>query len=171
MKKLYVAVPLALTLAFSGVYYLHSIEAKEKAALARAASEKADAEAAAKKAEAERQAREDAERRTAERLAEEKKKEEEKAAKWEAASRQIAEETAAYKEQAAKTATEITALEAKLAALRQEKDAAARLVFQRAGAVEAARIKKRNAELEIQRLVEMVARKGGATLAPAGAIP
>lgn len=171
MNKLYIVVPLVLTLAFSGVYYLHSVEAKEKAVALRIANEKAEAEAAAKKAEAERQAREDADKRTAERLAEEKRKEEERTAKWEAASKQIADETADFLAQAAKTATEVKTLETRVAALRAEKDKATRLVFDRAGAVEAARVKKRNSELEIQRLVEMVARKGGTTLAPVGAIP
>lgn len=171
MKKLYVVVPVILTLAFGGLYYAHSIEAEKKAVALRLAAEKADAETAAKKAEAERQAREDADRRTAERLAEEKRKEEEKAAKWEAAGKQIAGETTTYQEQAAKTAAEIKTLEAKLIAVRQEKEAASRAVFERARDVEAARIKKRNAELEIQRLVEMVARKGGSTLVPGGAIP
>lgn len=171
MKKLYVVVPVVLTLAFGGLYYVHSIESGKKAAELRLAAERAEAESAAKKTEAERQAREDAERRTAERLAEEKRKEEEKAAKWEAAGKQIAEETAAYAAQAATTSAEIAALETKLAAVRKEKEAASRAVFERARDVESARIKKRNAELEIQRLVEMVARKGGATLAPGGAIP
>jgi hypothetical protein len=171
MNKLYIVVPVVLTLGFSGLYYTHITDAKAEAVAIRLAEEKADAEAGAKKAEAERQAREDAERRTAERLAEEKRKEEERAAKWAAAGKQIADETASFIDQAAKNAAEVTALEAKLASLRKEKEAAGRVVFETASAVEAARVKKRNAELEIQRLVEMVARRGGTSLAPVGAIP
>ena len=171
MNKLYLVVPTVLLLVFGGFYYSHSIEAKEKKVAEIAAAEKATAEADAKKAEAERQAKADADKRTAERLAEEKRKEEEKAAKWAAAGKQIADETAAYRAQTLKSEAEIKTLETKLASLRAEKEKTTKAVFDSAGAVEAARIKKRNAELEIQRMVEMVARKGGATLAAGSVIP
>lgn len=171
MNKLYFIIPVLLLAAFSGVYVMHSKDAAAKAALVSAeAAKKTEAEKA-KKAEAERQAREDAEKRTAERLAEEKRREDEKRAKWEAAGKQIADDTASYRTQAEKNAAEAKALEAKLAALRAEKDKAGQTAFDVAKDVEAARIRKRNAELEIQRLVEAVARKAGTTLAPATATP
>ena len=168
MNKLYVIVPVVLTLLFGGVYYQHSQQAAVEAAEQAQAAQKAAEIETAKKAEAERQARADADKRAAERLAEEKRKEEEKAAKWAAASRQIADDTAGYVAQAALHEAEVKALEAKLATLRREKDALGQSAFDFAKEVEAARIQKRNAELEIQRLVEMVARKAGTTL---GAVP
>lgn len=171
MNKLYIIVPLVLTLAFGGIYVSHSKDAAAKAEIARVEAEKAEAEAAAKKAEAERQAREDADRRTAERLAEEKKKEEEKAAKWAAQSQAIADETAGYLAQAEKNAAELKALEAKLAALRAEKDLAVQAGFDFDLEIEKARVAKRAAELEIQRLVEMTARKAGTTLGSVAATP
>ena len=171
MNKLYFIAPLLLTLAFGGVYLSHSRQAEEKAAAARVEADKAAAEALAKKQEAERQAREDADRRTAERLAEEKKKEEEKAAKWAAQGQALADETAAYAAQAEKNSTEVKALEAKLTALRAEKDKAVQAGFDFELEIEKARVAKRSAELEIQRLVEMVARKNGTTLGNVAATP
>ncbi len=171
MNKLYVIVPLILTLAFGGIYLSHRKDAAvKKAEAAQVAARAAEAEAA-KKAEAERQAKADADKRAAERLAEEKRKEEEKAAKWAAAGKQIAADTAAYQTQAEKTLAEARALEAKLSALRAEKDRAAQAGFDAALAVEAARVQKRSAELEIQRLVEMTARKAGTTLGGVSATP
>ena len=171
MNKLYLTVPVVLTLAFSGLYFTHAKQAAAKAEIARVEADKAAAEEAAKKAEAERQAREDADRRTAERLAEEQKKADEKAAKWAAQGRQIADDTAAYIAQAAKGEAELKTLEAKLATLRAEKEKAVRASFDFDLEIEKARVAKRAAELEIQRLVEMTARKAGTTLGPVAAIP
>lgn len=171
MNKLYLIVPALLLVAFGGVYVMHSRDAEAKAVVVAAEAERAAAAEAGKKSEAERRAREDAERRAAERLAEEKRKEEEKAAKWEAASRQIADDTAGFLAQAEKLGAEAQALGARLAALRAEKDRAGQTAFDLALEVEAARVAKRNAELEIQRLVEMTARRAGTTLAPLAATP
>lgn len=171
MNKLYIIVPLVLALAFGGLYVSHSKHAAEKAAVAKAEAEEKARVAAEQKAEAERQAREDAERRTREREAEEKKKEEEKAAKWAAQGKQIADETARYEELAKQHTAELKELEAKLAALRAEKEAAVRAGFDFDLDIEKARVAKRTAELEIQRLVEMTARKAGTTLAPVAATP
>ncbi len=168
--KLYLIVPLLL-LGFSGVYVMHTKESAAKAAIVAAEQAKQLEAEKAKKAEAERQAKADADKRTAERLAEEKRKEEEKRAKWEAVGRQIAADTATYQAQAEKNAAETKALEEKLSALRAEKDRASQAAFDLAKNVEAARIQKRNAELEIQRLVEAVARKAGTTLGPVAATP
>ncbi len=164
MKKLYILVPVVLTLLFGGLYYQHRQTAKVAAAAAAQAAEKAAAEEAAKKAEAERQAREDADRRAAERLAEEKRKEDEKAAKWAAVGAQIETDTKTYRAQTEKNAVELKALESRLATLRSEVESARRANLDLALSVEAAQVRKRNAELEIQRLVEMLARKGSTTL-------
>ena len=171
MNKLYLIVPVVLTLAFGGVYIPHSKDAAAKAELAKMEAEKAAAETLAQKQEAEKQAREDADRRTAERLAEEKKKEEEKAAKWAAQSKDIADDTATYLAQSAKSEKEVKALEATLAALRADKDKAIQAGFDFDLEIEKARVAKRAAELEIQRLVEMTARKAGTTLGSVAATP
>lgn len=171
MKKLYILVPVVLTILFGGLYYQHSQESEGADAAAAQAAEKTAAEEAAKKADAERQAREDADRRAAERLAEEKRKEDEKAAKWAAVGAQIEADTVTYRTQAAKNASEVKALEIRLGALRTEVETARRTSLDLALAVEAAQVRKRNAELEIQRLVEMLARKGGTTLGTVALAP
>ena len=169
--KLYFIVPLLLLVAFGGAYVTHTKNAASNAAAAAAEEAKAIEAAKEKKAEAERQAKADADKRSAERLAEEKRKEDEKRAKWEAAGKQIDEDTAAYRSQAEKNAGRIKDLEAKLAAVLAEKEKASQAAFDLAKEVEAARIRKRNAELEIQRLVEAVARKNGTTLGTVTATP
>lgn len=171
MNKLYFFVPGLLLAVFAGVYVMHSRDAAEKAATVAAdETRRVEAERAAR-SEAERLAKEDADRRAAERLAEEKRKEDERRVKWEAASRQIADDTANYRAQAEKNAAEAKALENQLSELRAEKDRAGQAAFDLAKNVEAARIQKRNAELEIQRMVEAVARKAGTTLGDVTATP
>ena len=171
MNKLYVIVPVAMLVGFGGLYTVHTKQAAEKAAVALVEEAKAAEAAAAKKAEAERQAREDAERRTSERLAEEKRKEEEKAAKWAAQSATIAADTATYLADTEKNAAELKSLEARLESLRAEKEKAARAALDFDLEIEKSRVAKRNAELEIQRLVEMTARKAGTSLGAVAATP
>lgn len=161
MNKLYLIVPLVLTLAFSGIYVKHRGEAESKAREELAAKTKAESDAAAQKAEAERQAKADADKREATRQAEEKKKEDDKRAKWDADTQRIAADTATYTQTAAEHAATVKKLEAELAALRAQKDAAIQANFDQAREVELARIERRTAELETQRLVEMLARKNG----------
>ncbi len=171
MNKLYLIAPLLLTFAFSGLYTLHTKEADAKAEKARIEAARVVSETEAKKLAAEKQAKDDSDRRTAERIAEEKRKEEEKRNKWEAAGKAIADDTTAYQAQAVKNEAEIKTLEAKLAAFRAEKDKATQAAFDFEIEIEKARVAKRTAELEIQRLVEMVARKGGTTLGSVTATP
>jgi len=171
MNKLYLIIPAVLTLAFTGIYYVHAIDSKEKAIAKELATEQAAAAQIAEKAAAERQAREDADRRTAERLAEEKKREDDRRAKWVAAGQAILDDTATYTAQAEKNATELKALEERLTALRAEKDKAIQTAFDFDLEIEKARIAKRSAELEIQRLVEMTARRAGTSLGSVTATP
>jgi hypothetical protein len=159
MNKLYLIIPLVLTLAFSGIYVKHQGEAADRARQALAAKTKAEADAAAQKAEAERQAKADADKREATRIAEEKKKEDDKRAKWDADTQRIAADTTTYTQTAAEHAATVKKLEAELTALRAAKDAATQANFDQAREVEQARIERRTAELETQRLVEMLARK------------
>jgi hypothetical protein len=171
MNKIYLIIPIALTLAFSGVYYTHTIEAKKTEAVAMAKAKQIAEQAAAKKLEAERQARADADRRTNERLAEEKKKEDDKRAKWEAIGQSIQIDTDGYKKQITQSESELKLLESRLKTLRAEKERAIQIGFAFELEIEKARIEKRNAELNIQNLVEMVARKAGTTLGSVAATP
>lgn len=163
MNRLYLIIPLILLALFGGVYWQHSLTADADARAKAAATAHAKSIADAQKAETERKAREDADLRAADRLAEEKKKEDEKRAKWDADSARIIEETARYSAQVAALTQEQAALEKALADTRAQHEKLAKENFEAARAIELARIARRNAELEVQRMTEMVARKAGET--------
>ncbi|MET0263318.1 MAG: hypothetical protein ABW223_10500 [Rariglobus sp.] len=163
MNRFYLIVPVLLLAIFGGIYWQYTNSAAAHAAekaQAVAAEQKVEAD---KKAEAERQARADAEKRTAIRLAEEQKKDAEKRARHEEESRVIAADTARYTEQLKTLTAEAAAMEKKLAELRAKRERLNAESFSLARDVELMRIDKRNAELEIQRLTEMVARQAGNT--------
>lgn len=113
----------------------------------------------AKKAEIEAKARQDAEKRAAERAAADAKKEADKLAKWEADSRKIQQTTDEYNAKAAAFSKQVSELEIQLNTLRTSKEKLNREAFEFAKQVEQARIEKRNAELEIQRMTDMIAKK------------
>jgi len=163
MNRFYLIVPVVMSLIFGGVYLQHTKHAAELAAAKAEQVAKLKAEEEAKKTQAERKAREDAEKRSAARAAEEKKKEDDKVAKWNADGAKIAEDTAHYNELIGTYTKEIDGLEKQLDVVRDSKEQAGKEVFAQAREVEMALIAKRTAELEIQRLTEMVARKAGNT--------
>lgn len=163
MNRLYLLVPVILLALFGGVYWQHTTASEsDRVAKAQAAAALKDAELA-KKAEAERKARADAEKRTAERLAEEARRDAEKHARTEEENRRIAADTAAYRAQIATLATETATLEKQLTELRARREKINTDAFALAKEVELARIAKRNAELEIQRLTDMIARQAANT--------
>lgn len=159
MKKFYILVPIVLTGVFIFVYMNftknYALEqeaiAQEKAAVAKAEADR--------KAENERIAKADADRRAAERAAEEARKDAERRKKWEDAGAEIADATAKYNADADKYAKQAAELEIQLANIRDQKEKTSREAFELAKRVELARIAKRNAELEIQRMTEMIARR------------
>lgn len=159
MKKFYILVPIILTGVFIFVYMNFAKdyaleqerEAQEKAAVAQAEADR--------KAENERIAKADAERRAADRAAEEARKDAERRQKWEDAGKEIADASAKFNADADKYAKEAAELEIQLANTRDLKEKASREAFELAKRVELARIAKRNAELEIQRMTEMIARR------------
>src|SRR5688572_6066262 len=160
MKKwMYIIFPSVMLAGFLVIYFSHKekAEAKERAHVAQVAKEKTDAEQ--KKQAAEAKAREDARKRQEERDAEERKKAEEKAAKQAADDKKVRDQTAEYTAKADAAAKQGNALEIELDRLRKEKDKTSRETFDLAKQVELARIARRNAELEIQRMAEMVARR------------
>lgn len=164
MNRFYLIAPVVLLVLFGGLYWNHVRSADAEAQAKVAAAFEAQAAEDARKAEAERKAREDAEKRAAERLAEEQKREEAKAAKWAADSAQIAADKARYEEQTKALLAEAAALEKEIATVRGDRQTLKRDNFELAREIELARIAKRNAELEIQRTTEMLARSAGSTL-------
>ena len=159
MNKLYIIVPVLLMVGFGFIYKDFSAKDELKK-IEVAAALKADAEAqAAQKLEAERKSKEDAARRTAEREAEEAVKLAKRRADREAASQKIADATAEYNAEADKLAKEAADLELKLREIRNQRDAVSAEAFELTKKVEMARIDKRTAELEIQRMTAMVSKR------------
>ncbi|MEO6245430.1 MAG: hypothetical protein ABIQ12_08330 [Opitutaceae bacterium] len=160
MKKwMYLIFPGVMLAGFLVFYVSHreTAELKERAHVEAEAKKKSDAESKKKVAEA--KAREDAKKRADEREAEERKKEEEKAAKQAADDKQVRDKTAEYVTKGETAAKDITRLEAELENLRKERDKTSREAFDIAKQVELARVARRNAELEIQRMTEMVIKR------------
>ncbi|MCF3651789.1 hypothetical protein [Synoicihabitans lomoniglobus] len=159
MNKFYIIVPVIMMAIFGFIYSdftkKDAIRVEHEAAELKAI---ADAEAA-EKAEAERQAKEDAARRTAEREADEARKIAERREKWEAVGQQIADSTAKYKAEADKFSAEAQDLEIQLLEIRGEREKVASEAFNLRKDVELARIAKRNAELQVQRMTEMVSKR------------
>ena len=160
MKKcIYLIIPAILLGLFLFIYFPHveKTHAKERAKKEEVAKKKADDEEKKKAAEA--KAREDAKKRQDERDAEERKKEEEKAAKQAADDKKVRDQTAEYTAKATAASAEVQKLEGELDRLRKEKDRLSRETFDLAKQVELARIARRNAELEIQRITDMLAKR------------
>ena len=163
MNRFYIIVPLILLAAFGGVYWKHNQDAAESAKQEAVAVAQAKAADEAKKAEADRQSREDTAKREAARLADEQKKEADKRAKWDADSARIAEDTASYTAKTAEAARQVEALKNQLAALRASKKTLNEQYFSAVHDTEILNIQKRDAELEIQRLNEVLVRKAANT--------
>jgi hypothetical protein len=160
MKKwIYLIIP-GIMLAVLFVIYLSHVEkahAKEEARKVQIAQEKSESEE--KKRIAESKAREDAKKRQDERDAEEAKKLKEKEDRQAADDKKVRDAIAEYTAKAKAAADEVAKLELELDRLRKEKDQISREGFDLAKQVELARIARRNAELEIQRMTEMIARR------------
>jgi predicted RNase H-like nuclease (RuvC/YqgF family) len=160
MNKFYVIFPAVLVIAFS-LYYFQVAKPEMAAQELRAAAEK-DAKDAAEKARLaviEDKARADAQ-------AQQQAREEKDRAKQEKArndrveqDRKIADETAKFESEAASLSKQVADMEKETADLRTKRENLSRDVFAAAAKVELAKIDRQNAELEIQRMYDMVAQK------------
>jgi hypothetical protein len=112
-----------------------------------------------RKAAIEAKAREDAAKRAEQRAAEEAKKEADKLAKYQNEMTKIKEATDASNAKADEYAKRVSNLEIELDTLRKNKETLNREAFEFAKQVELARANKRNAELEIQRMTDMIAKR------------
>jgi hypothetical protein len=160
MKKwMYLIFPGIMLAGFLVMYMGHkkAAEEKEQVAMAKATADKAEADR--KKKEAEQKARDDARKRQEEREAEEAKKEAEKAAKQAKDDKMVRDQIAEFTAKADSAQKQLNGLEAELDRLRKEKDRVSRETFDLAKQVELARIERRNAELDIQRMTEMIVRR------------
>lgn len=159
MNKSYIIVPLILLGIFGFLYKKHSAEIAEAHRLEEIAEAEEEARKAAEKAEAERLSKEAAAKRTAEREAAEAAKIAEREAKWKAVGDEIAQYTAEAKASSDEHQANINRLELKLASLRKDRENVKQEVYDAMKNVESARIAKRTAERQVQRMAQMVTQK------------
>lgn len=166
MKKLlitYVVTPGIMFAAFLFFYFaaVKDMEAKEKQQIAaKAAKDKAEAD---RKADIEQKAVKDAQRRQEEREVAEAAKEKKKEDDYKAVMTQLTTEANDYNAQADKLAKEAADLEISITQTRTNKEKLNRETFDLSKEVELAKINRRNAEIEIQRMVEMTGKKVATT--------
>ena len=165
MNKFYIIVPVVLLGVFLFFYNgaLKEMAAREEQKKAQLAEAKATEDA--RRADIERKAAEDARKRQAEREAEERAKEAKKIKDYEDAMKQLKDEADKYAAEADGYQKETNALELQLNELRSTKEKTNREAFELAKQVELAKVNRRNAELEIQRMIEMVGSKVGVSTA------
>ena len=173
MKKwLYFIFPIIGLVVFLFFYFAHVDEAKKAQAIRLEQIAKKDAEAAAAKAALEAKAREDAEARAAERKAADEKKARDKQEKWDSEGQKVLDETNRAKAASAAAAKDIARLDLDLLAIRKLRDQTNEEYLQLLKKVETAKIARRNAELEIQRMTAMIAnRTSESALAEPPALP
>ncbi len=160
MKKwMYLLAPAVMLGVFLIFYFSYVEQSNAKKAALKAKQQQEKVVAEEKKKVAESKAREDAKKRQDERDAEERKKEKDRADKQASEDKKVRDQTAEALARGKKAEDEGKALEAQLDGLRKEKDKLSREAFDIAKQVELARVARRNAELEIQRMTEMVTRR------------
>jgi hypothetical protein len=159
MNKSYFIVPLVLLALFSFLYRgaLQEMDLKQRNLEEQAAKIKADEKI--KKDEIEAKANADAQKRQEQRAAEDLAKEKKKQAEYDDVMRKLKDETTDYTNQSAKFAKDAAELEIQISQSRTEREKLNRETLELSKQVELAKISRRNAELEIQRMIDMVARK------------
>ena len=173
MKKwLYFIFPIIGLVVFLFFYFAHVDGAKKAQAIRLGQFAKKDAVAAAAKAALEAKARDDAEARAAERKAADEKKARDKQEKWDSEGQKVLDETNRAKAASAAAAKDIARLDLDLLATRKLRDQTNEEYLQLLKKVETAKIARRNAELEIQRMTAMIAnRTSESALAEPPALP
>jgi septal ring factor EnvC (AmiA/AmiB activator) len=160
MSKFYVILPTTLLIIFA-VYYTQvskpAMAAKELADQKAIAEQDARDEANRKQIEI--KAQQDAIRQQEERARKDREKEEKLKRQQEEQDNQVRTETDRLVAEATSLSKQIADLQKEIGGLRNQRDALNREVFQDAANVERTKIDRRNAELEIQRMYDMVAKK------------
>lgn len=163
MNKFYIIIPVILLGVFIFFYRgaLQEMAAKDERKRQEAAAVQAADEA--RKKEIEARAAADAKKRQDEREAADRAKEEKKVRDYEDAMKQLRDETARYIAEADSLSKQGNELDVQLTELRNLKEKTNREAFELAKQVELAKVQRRNAELEIQRMVDMVGQRVGAS--------
>jgi hypothetical protein len=162
MKKTlitYLVIP-GILLAVFIFFYVGAVKDMEhRAAEKQAEKVRVEAVEKARKDEIEKKAIADAEKRQREREEADRAKEAKKEAAYQEVMTQLATETTKWNTQADKLAKEVGTLEISISQARSNKEKLTRETFDLSKEVELAKINRRNAELEIQRMVEIAAKK------------
>jgi chromosome segregation ATPase len=164
MNKFYVILPVVLLILFGGYYF--KIAKPEMAATVLADEKRiADERAAeeAKRKEIEAKAQDDARKAQAVRDAKERERLEKAKRDKDEQDRKVLDETTKYEKEADKLSKEIANLEIEITNLRNKREDMNREVLELAKKVELVKIDRRNAELEIQRMYDIVAQKVAAS--------
>ena len=160
MSKFYVIFPTCLLIAF-GVYYTQV--AKPAMAAAAEAEVKRQAEQAAideaNRHQIELKAQQDAIRQQEERARKDREREEKLRKQQEDQDNQVREETNRWLAESTSLTRQIADLQKGIADLRAQREALNREVFDDAARVERAKIDRRDAELDLQRMYSVVAQK------------
>ena len=160
MKKwLFVISPATMLAVFLVFYYSDRAksEARKHAHEVQLAKEKADADE--KKRIAEAKAKEDADRRNLDRIAEQARIAKEKQDKYDAEMARIKENTDKSNATAEKFSKEISDLSIELDDLHKRKEALTRETFDLAKKVQQAAVERHNADMDIERMVEMISER------------
>src|ERR1019366_833395 len=160
MKKwMYVLGPGLMLAVFLFFYFASKSETDARLKEEKAHKEQVEKDAEAKKQAAEAKARADAEARNAQRTTDEAKIAKDKQDKYDSDMRRIKDDTDKASANAETYAKQVSELTIELDTLRKQKDTMTRDGFDLAKHVELAEVARRNAELEIQRMVEMIANR------------
>ena len=163
MNKIYIIAPTILLAIY--IFFYRGFLVENETKVAQVAQEKAAvlAAEAERKAATEKKSREDTEKRAADRAAKEKEDTEKRLAKYNADNKRILDDKSGYESDTQRFTRMIAELERELADLRTKKEMTNRENLELLKKVELARIAKRNAELNIQRMTEMISRRAAAS--------
>jgi chromosome segregation ATPase len=165
MKKwMYVFGPGIMLAIFLFFYFTSKAETDARMAADKVHKAQVEKEAEEKKAIAEKKAQEDAEQRNIARAEAERKAAQEKQDKYDADMRRIQADTDKFTALVDKYAKQVSELTIQLETLRKQKDGLTREGFDIAKRVELAAVARRNAELEVQRMVQMIAARADQSL-------
>ena len=159
MNKSYLIVPVVLLAVFAVLYNGALKEMKTKADQQQATADAKTAEENKHKAEVEARAQIDAKKHQEERDAADRAKEEKRIKEYEDQLKALKDEANKYNTEADKLSKEAADLELQISQARTDKEKLNTETFDIAKEIELTKINRRNAELEIQRMIDMLGKK------------
>jgi len=174
MNRYYIIVPIVLMAIFVYVERDASQEARVKELQKIEAENKRKEDEAAKKHDLEEKAKVDSEKRNAQRIKDEQEKEDKRKATYQATLQKLKDDLKKYVDDVDANTKLVARLETDLADKREQRERENRAIFEFAKKVEISKKMRRDAELEVQRYNEMLARRANESILanpPASAIP